>query len=164
VEKLDKKHVLALKARAQCYEGLERYTSAINDYKQVVNIEPQNAEIMCAIANVYRNKDQFSNGRYWVNKALSVKPGFGLAYITMGEIYESAVTFCQKGRGRKYDDGLVYEMAYAEYGKALRDPAYKSMANSRRRNLRPFLITKEEDFMNQGRKTLKLDCYTSWIK
>lgn len=164
IDKLDNKYVNAYKARAQVYEGLERYTSAINDYKKVVDIESKNPEIMCAIANVYRNKEEFAKGRYWVNKALNAKPGYGLAYITMGEIYESAVTFCQKGRGRKYDDGLVYGKAYAQYGKALRDPAYKSMANNRRRNLKPFLTTKEEDFMNQGRKTLKLSCYTSWIK
>jgi len=164
IEKLDPKNAKAYSLRASCNEGLERYTSAINDYKKVVELEPQNAGVMCAIATVYRNKDDFSKGRYWVNKALRAKPGYGLAYISMGEIYESAVTFCQKGRGRKYDDGLVYRMAYAQYGKALRDPAYKSMASNRRANLKPFLITKEEDFMNQGRKTLKLSCYTSWIK
>jgi stress-induced-phosphoprotein 1 len=164
VEKLDTKNAKAFKARATCYEGLERFTSAINDYKQINDIEPQNAEIMCAIANVYRYKNEFTNGRYWINKALNTKPGFGLAYITMGEIYESAVTFCQKGRDRKYDDGLVYEMAYAQYGKALNDPAYKSMAKSRRNGLKPFLRTKEEIFMNQDRTTLKESCYTSWIK
>jgi tetratricopeptide (TPR) repeat protein len=164
IEKLDDKHVKAYKARALCYEGLERYTSAINDYKKIINIESRNAEIMCAIASVYRNKSEFSKGRYWVNKALGAKPGFGLAYITMGEIYESAVTFCQKGRGRKYDDGLVYEMAYAQYYKALKDPAYKSMARSRRNGLKPYLRTKEEKFMNQDRTNLKISCYTNWIK
>ena len=127
-------------------------------------MQPENAQIMCAIANVYRNKSEFTNGRYWVNKALRAKPGYGLAYITMGEIYESSVTYCQRGRGRKYDDGLVYEMAYAQYGKALSDPAYKMIANNRRRNLTPFLLTTEEKFMNQNRTDLKLECYTSWIK
>lgn len=164
VEKLDKNHVKSYKARALCYEGLERFNSAVNDYKKIIKIEPKNAEIMCAIANEYRNKNEFSKGKYWINKALSAKPGFGLAYTTMGEIFESAVTFCQKDRGRKYDDGLVYEMAYAQYAKALKDPAYKSMAKSRRNGLRPFLLTKEEKFMNQNRTTLKLPCYTSWIK
>ena len=164
IEKLDNKYVKAYKARAQCYEGLERNTSAINDYKKVVELEPQNADIMCAIANAYRNKDDFSKGRYWINKALNAKPGFGLAYISMGEIYESAVTFCQKGRGRKYDDGLIYEKAYAQYGKALRDPQYNGIAKSRRNGLRPYLLTKEEKFMNNSRTSLKMSCYTSWIK
>lgn len=164
VDKLDPKHLKAFKARAVCYEGLEYFTSAINDYKKIINIEPQNIEVMCAIANVYRYKNEFSNGRYWANKALSNKPGFGLAYIAIGEIYESAVTYCQKGRDRKYDDGLVYEMAYAQYAKALKDPVYKSMAKSRRNGLRPFLLSKEEKFMNQDRTTLKESCYSSWIK
>ncbi len=164
VDKLDPKHAKAYTIRARCYEALERYSSSINDYKKVVDLEPQNADVMCATANVYRNKDEFSKGRYWVNKALGAKPGYGLAYITMGEIYESAVTFCQKGRGRKYDDGLIYEKAYAQYGKALRDPQYKGTAKSRRNGLRPFLLTKEEKFMNNSRTNLKIPCYTSWIK
>ena len=164
VEKLDPKNVKAYRLRATCNEGLERYTSAINDYKKIVDIEPDNATIMCAIANVYRNKNEFSNGRYWINKSLNAKPGFGLAYITMGEIYESAVTYCQKGRGRKYDDGLVYNLAYEQYGRAANDPAYKSIARTRRNNLKPYLPTKEELFMNQNRTNLKIDCYTNWIK
>ena len=163
IEKLDPKNVKAYRLRATSNEGLERYTSAINDYKKIADIEPQNAAIMCAIANVYRNQNEFSKGRYWINQSLKAKPGFGLAYITMGEIYESAVTFCQKGRGRKYDDGLVYNLAYQQYSKAANDPAYKSIAKSRRNNLKPYLPTKEEKFMNQNRTTLKIACYTNWI-
>jgi len=164
IDKLDSKNVKAFKARANSYESLEKYSLAVNDYKKVVEFEPDNVQIMCAIANVYRNQDQFSKGRYWINKALKAKPGYGLAYITMGEIYESAVTFCQKGRNRKYDDGLVYEMAYRQYHKALNDPAYKSIAKSRRNSLQPYRHTKEEKFMNQNRTTIKMKCYTSWIK
>lgn len=163
IEKLDNKHTKAYKIRAQCYEGLEQFGSAIADYKKIVELEPDNAEIMCAIANAYRNQNQFSKGRYWVRKALSVKSGYGLAYLTMGEIYESAVSKCQSGRDRKYDDGLVYEMAYDEYEKALKDPAFKSTAKSRMNSLKPFLLTREELFMNQNRKKLKEPCYTSWI-
>jgi len=163
IDKVDNKFVKAYKIRANSYESLENYSAAINDYKKVVEIEPDNAEIMCAIANVYRNIEQFSNGRYWVGKALSAKPGFGLAYITMGEIYESAVSYCQKGRSRKYDDGLVYKMAYDEYAKALNDPSYNRIAKQRRNSLMPFLLTTEEIFMNQNRKTLKEKCYTDWI-
>ncbi len=164
IEKLDSKHVGAYKTRAQCYESLEKYSSAINDYKKLIELEPTNAEIMCDIANVYRIQEQFSKGKYWVNKALSAKAGYGKAYITMGEIYESAVDKCQQNRGRKYDDGLVYHKAYSEYYRAMKDPVFKNMAKNRRKNLVPYLLTKEEKFMNQDRKTLKETCYTSWIK
>jgi tetratricopeptide (TPR) repeat protein len=159
-------HVEAHQLIAMCDESLENYSHAISEYKKILQVEPENAEIMCAIASDYRNMNQFSNARYWVNKALQAKPGFGLAHMIMAEVYEAAVPYCQnKGnRKRKYDDGLVYEKAKAEYEKALRDPNYKADARRRINSLIPYLPTDEEKFMNQNRKNLKDSCYSSWIK
>ena len=82
----------------------------------------------------------------------------------MAEIYEASVVYCQdqEKRGRKYDDALVYELAYDEYKKAANDPDYKSTATKRMNSLKTVLPTQEEIFMNQNRKTLKMECY-SWI-
>jgi tetratricopeptide (TPR) repeat protein len=165
VIKKDAKNTEALEYSAMCCESLEDYTAANNDYKKILEVTPDNADIMCAIANNYKNMNQFSNGRYWTNKALQAKPGYGLAYMGMAEIYERAVTHCQnkENRGRKYDDGLVYELAYNQYRKALNDPAFRSKARARMGGLKPVLPTDEEVFMNQNRKKLKMKCYTSWI-
>ena len=162
--KLDPKNAEAMEYRAMCYEALEQYENAIADYKQIVDLQMDNAKIMCAIATDYKNRNQFSSGRYWVQRALNTRPGFGLAHITMAEIYEACVTYCQdqEKRGRKYDDGLVYEMAYQEYKKAAGDANYKGTATKRMNSLTPVLPTQEEIFMNQNRKTLKIECY-SWI-
>jgi len=151
---------------AMCDESLEKYSAAIEEFKKILQTDPDNAEVMCAIASDYRNMNQFSNARYWVNKALKAKPGFGLAYMIMAEVYEAAVPYCQdkSNRKRKYDDGLVYEKAEAEYKKAMKDPNYKADARRRINNLKPYLPTEEEKFMNQNRKNLKESCYTSWIK
>ena len=151
---------------AMCDESLEKYNDAIAEYKKVLEIEPDNAKIMCAIASDYRNLNQFPNAQYWVNRALQVKPGFGLAHMIMAEVYESAVTYCQNqdNRKRKYDDGLVYKLAKNEYEKAMKDPNYKADARRRINNLKPYLPTEEETFMNQNRENLKEACYTSWIK
>jgi Tfp pilus assembly protein PilF len=160
------KNTQAYETRAMCYESLENYNSAISDHKKILEIQPDNADVICAIAGNYRNLNQFSNSRYWINKALQAKPGYGRAYIGMAEIYERAVTYCQdkENRGRKYDDGLVYELAYNQYKRALNDPAYRSTARARMNSLKPVLPTDEEIFMNQNRKKLKMSCYTSWIK
>jgi tetratricopeptide (TPR) repeat protein len=159
-------HTEAHQLIAMCDESLENYNEAIVEYKKILKTEPDNAEIMCAIASDYRNINQFSNARYWVNKALKAKPGFGLARMIMAEVYESAVPYCQNknNRKRKYDDGLVYELAKSEYQKALKDPNYKADARRRINSLKPYLPTEEEKFMNQNRKNLKDPCYTSWIK
>jgi tetratricopeptide (TPR) repeat protein len=166
VIKKNPNHTEAHQLIAMCDESLENYNEAIVEYKKILQIDAENAQIMCAIASDYRNMNQFSNAQYWVNKALKAKPGFGLAHMIMAEVYESAVPYCQnKGnRKRKYDDGLVYEMAKKEYEKALSDPNYKADARRRINSLRPYLPTKEEKFMNQNRKNLKDSCYTSWIK
>jgi tetratricopeptide (TPR) repeat protein len=159
-------HVEAHQLIAMSDESLENYSEAIAEYKKILQIEPNNAEVMCAIANDYRNMNQFSNARYWVNKAIQAKPGFGLPHMIMAEVYESAVPYCQNknNRQRKYDDGLVYEMAKEEYQKALKDPNYKADARRRINSLQPYLPTDEEKFMNQNRKNLKDSCYSSWIK
>ena len=151
---------------AMCDESLEKYNEAIAEYKKILELDPDNAKIMCAIASDYRNLYQFSNAQYWVNRALQIKPGFGLAHMIMAEVYETAVPYCQNksNRKRKYDDGLVYEKAKREYEKAMKDPNYKADARRRINNLRPYLPTEEELFMNQNRQDLKEDCYTSWIK
>jgi tetratricopeptide (TPR) repeat protein len=162
----DPKHVEALRFRAMSLEGLEQYNASIADYKTILESEPQNAEIMCAIATDYKEMNQFSSAMYWTGKALGAKSGYGLAYMVRAEIYEAAVAYCQdkEKRGRKYDDGLVYQKAYNSYAKAANDPAYKSDAKKRMNGLKGVLPTQEEKFMNQNRKTLNMDCYTSWIK
>ena len=164
VIKNDANNVKAYRIRAMCRESLEDYQASISDYKKILEIEPQNAVIMCAIANNYRNLNNFSNGKYWIQKALNAKPGFGLAYITMGEIFEHSVTYCQNlsKRDRKYDDGYVYGLALAEYNKASRDEKFTIEARKRMKSLKPYLLTDEEKFMHTG-TDLKLECY-GWIK
>lgn len=166
VIKSDKNNVKAYEARAICYESMEKFTSAINDLKKVVNIEPNNVEIMCTIATNYKYMNQFTNGKYWIGRALKAKPGYGLAYITMAEIYEAAVSYCQDKEKRKinYDDKLVYELARNEYRKATKDSNFRSTANSRIKSLATVVRTKEDIFMNQNRTKLKEKCFTSWIK
>jgi tetratricopeptide (TPR) repeat protein len=165
VIKQDPNNVEAYEIRALCCENMDDYIAAIADYKKIIEIYPSNVEIMCAIAHIYWNLNQFTNGRYWVRKALQTKPKFGLAYIRMAELYEKSVIYCQNmgDRGRKYDDGLVYELALGEYRKALNDPAFRSDARKRINSLTPYLPTEEEKFMNMNRKNLQMDCY-SWIK
>jgi tetratricopeptide (TPR) repeat protein len=159
-------HTNAHELSALCDEGLENYSQAVSEYKKVLETQPDNADIMCAIAVDYKYLNQFNSAVYWVNKALSAKAGYGKAYIVMAEIYEASVIYCQnkENRKRKYDDGLVYEKAYNEYQKALNDLNFKAEARRRMNNLKPYLPTDEETFMNQNRKELKETCYTEWIK
>ncbi len=153
------------KIRAEVYENLNQNTNAINDYKSILKLEPGNINVMLRITENYRNVHSFSKARFWVNKALAKKPGYGAAYISMGEIYEASVSYCTEKRGGKpkYEDKLVYELAAKEYKKAQKDPGFRSKAKTKYNNVFPFIPTKEDVFMHKG-ATIKSECYTSWIK
>ncbi|MCD4691848.1 MAG: hypothetical protein K8R79_02945 [Calditrichales bacterium] len=163
--KIDSANSEAYKLCAKSKECLEDYYSAISDYKSILKIQPDNADIMCSIAVDYKFLYKFKEGSYWIKKALRAKPNYGLAHITMAEIYEYAVPYCQKleKRTRKLDDGLVYEKAYKEYEKAQRDPHFASISQKRKKQLKPLLPTREEIFF-AGEKKIKSPCYKSWIK
>ena len=151
--------------RAEAYENLNKNNSAINDYKAVLKLEPNNVGVMLRIAENYRSNNAFSSARTWIYKTLKKKPGYGQAYISMGEIYEAAVSYCMEKRGgkTKYEDKLVYLKAAAQYKKAQKDPAFKTKAKIKYKNIVPFLPTREDKFMHKNAK-IKSACYTSWIK
>ncbi|MEJ2544773.1 MAG: hypothetical protein P8Y99_11970 [Calditrichaceae bacterium] len=154
-----------LKLRAQAYEGLTNYSFAINDYKTILQINPNNIEAMCAIATDYKFMNKFDNGKNWVKKALATNTKSGLPHIVMAEIYEAAVPYSQQveNRNRKIDDGLVYELAIKEYEKASKDPAYTAYAKQRIKLLEPLKPTQEELFFAQGNTTITRESYT-WIE
>ena len=155
-----------LKLRAQAYEGLTQYIAAINDYKAILKMKPNDLETMCAIATDYKFMNKFAEGQYWVKKSIVANSKSGLPHIVMAEIYEAAVPYSQQveNRGRKLDDGLVYERAIAEYQTAAKDPGYTTYANQRIKLLEPLKPTKEEIFFAQGNTKLKYESYTSWIE
>ena len=155
-----------LKLRAQAYEGLTNYTAAIGDYKAILGIKPSDLETMCTIATDYKMMNKFAEGKYWVKKAIAANPKSGLPHIVMAEIYEASVPFSQniENRGRKIDDGFVYEHAIAEYEKAQKDPAYTAYARNRIELLKPLGPTQEELFFANGDTKLKYESYTSWIE
>ncbi len=154
----------ALLLRAEAYENLNKYGKAIEDYKAILKLDPKDADVMLKIADNYRLENNFSSAKYWVYRALKAKPGYGLAHITMGAIYESAVPYCQEKMHRKkttYEDKLVYKKAYSEYVKAAKDPAFRSRALKKKEIIKPFIPTREDEFMHKNDK-IKSPCY-QWI-
>jgi tetratricopeptide (TPR) repeat protein len=156
----------AYETRTKCYESLDQNRNAINDYKKILDLEPDNALTMCNTGSCYRRLKEFDNGMYWVNRALKTKSGFGLAYITLGEIYEDIVMHCQakENRPRKPDDGLVYLKAYEAYTRAAKDPQFSALAQKRMRSVKPYLQTKEEIFMTEGRTEILNPCLKALVK
>ncbi len=154
----------AYETRARAYENLGENSKAIQDLKSIIDMGEKDPDIMLKIANNYKILKNFSNARYWVQQALSAKPGYGKAHIVMGEIYEAAVSYCQEQTNgkKKFQHKLVYELAWREYEKAKNDPSYRSDAKKKQGYVEPLTPSKEDKFMHPGEQ-ISLDCY-SWIK
>lgn len=148
--------------RATAYENLSQFSSAISDLNEWLKLDPDNPDIMLLIAVNYSNAKNFSTANNWINSALRKKSGYGKAYIIRGEMYENMVLYCQNQRDNnkpKLEDKIVYEKAIQVYEQALSDVAFKSDARTKINNLKPFVRTKEEVFMEPGAKVTS-SCYS----
>ncbi len=164
VLKLEPENRTALALLGYVYMNLEDYNNAIATYKKLMKLEPKNTEVLCNIASAYRMKGEFRVARSYVRRAISINPRYGLAHITMGQIYESSAEKCINKKNGKvdFDDKLVYEKAYYEYKKALKDPEFADKAQRRMDAIATMLPTKEDRFFNKGKKEPTSSCY-KWI-
>ncbi len=150
---------------ARSYEGLDQLKMAASLYRDILALKPNSINSLCALASVHGRQGQFARARLLINKAIKADPTAGLPHMVMGEIYENAVTRCNRSRdteGYSYDDKLVFELAIREYGKAAtKDPNYRGQGQRRVRDLAPLKRTIEDKHMHQ-RDTIKDPCY-AWI-
>lgn len=162
------RHTTAMEYVGRSYESIGQDRQALKYYNDILKIDPQNIKVICYIATVYNNQNNFTTARSNVRKAQRIDSKHGLPYIIMAEIYEKAVTYCQNNRNERstiYDDKLVYRLAVEEYKKAARDPNYAADGNRRAQQLENanLLPTKEDYFMHKNRLNPKEECY-SWIQ
>ena len=144
------------------YEQLEQWRNAIKAYEKVLKLDPQNKRALVEIANCYKNLGQFARARSYVRRALKIDPNYGLAHLTLGEIYMSAADKCSEGRKITFDDKLIYKMAYNEFLKAKNDPEASNYAQRDIEYVTPLIPTKEDYFMHPDQKKATSDCY-KWI-
>ena len=154
--------LIALEAMGNAQQNVGKYNDAIKTYKRILAINDQKVKIYCEIATCYKELGQYSTARTQVNTAIRIDPNFGLAYIVRGEIYEAAADKCAQGRPLKFDDKLIYEMAYKEYQRAKQDPSWADLASRRMEYVEPSIPTKGDRFMHQDQTKSKLECH-KWI-
>jgi len=165
VIKLDPKHLLALEYMGRSHEGLNQLSKSLTYYKEILQIDARNVNVLCLTASVYGRLHEFPSARRYVQNAQKVDPGNGLPNMIMAEIYENTVQFCMDQRTDKklkYDDKLVYKYSQDELRKATKDPNYASEASRRINQFDPLVPTKEDVFMYKNRMTTNDPCY-SWI-
>ncbi|MDZ7261635.1 MAG: tetratricopeptide repeat protein [candidate division KSB1 bacterium] len=174
-EKAEQQLRTLLKYRTDDYTAMEylgaalqnqkKFTQAINVYNNVMKLKPDHKKVLTDIATCYKELGQFLQAREYVRKALKLDPQYGLAFITMGEIYETCVDKCMQERGKtqpEFDDKLVYKLAYDQYEKATKDLEWKEMAERRLNYLQELIPKKEDYFMHKNQTKPRIDCY-QWI-
>ena len=98
------------------------------------------AAIYLNIASTMRKDGKKSNARTYANKALSAKPGYGKAYLMLGDLYASSSSSCSKD---PFQQRLVIIAALNKYAQAKKDPETASKAQSRISKYSGSLPTKE---------------------
>lgn len=145
------------KMRAFAYENVSQNSNAVADLGAWLKLEPDNADIMLAIASNYTAMNKFESANSWIAKAINKKPGYGKPYIVLGEMYEAMVSHCQPGQNQ-LEDKIVYEEAMKIYEKASIDPGFRGEAAQKINNLKPHIRTQPELFM-EANAQVKNPCY-----
>ena len=117
------------------------------------------AAIYLNIASLMRKEGKKSKARTYANKALSAKPGFGKAYIMLGDLYASSSSSCSTD---PFQQRLVIIAALNKYSQAKNDPETSSTAQSRINKYSGSLPTKEMLF-ERGIKSGESRSTGCWI-
>ncbi len=129
-------------------------------------VMPDLAKVFTDAGGAYLSLKNWRQARSYAYKALSVKEGYGPAYVLLGNIYYQAADVAS-GSSPKYNDKLVYTIAYGLYRKAATssDPEAGSDGERWMSALKggELIPSKEELFMHVNDKRPKGDKY-NWIK
>ena len=156
-------NIEALELLGDSYQNINKFSQAIDVYNTIIDKNPDDKENLCNLASCYTSLGRYSTARRIVNRALRIDNEYGLAYLTLGKIYETAADRNIKANDGKstYDDKLVYKIAYDQYVKAKNDLAYKKEAEARIQALKPVIPTTEDKFIHDY-DTPKSEAY-NWI-
>ncbi|MFQ5605153.1 MAG: tetratricopeptide repeat protein [bacterium] len=157
--------ILALEILGYAFQNAGDPKNAIAAYEKVLSLKPDHKKVLCEMATSLKELKQYRAARSTVRKALKMDPHYGYANIVLGEIYESAANNCLERREDKtirFDDKLVFELAFQQFQKAAGDPAFAGMAKTKLDYVKNDIPTRGDRHMHPDQKYPRLDCY-KWI-
>jgi len=159
VESLEKKgHVLS---------SLGKNREAIEVLKGIARLVPDEPRYQTEIAHFYNDMQEYEQAVLYGNKALAINPGYGEAHFQIAMAFLNSANDAKDKRGNlKFEDKLVYKMAYEKFKQAARDINKKSEAEKWIKYIEAseLLPTKENEFMHLSVKTPDLPEYRWLIK
>jgi len=160
---IEPNNVSALDKKADAYSNLQKWNERIEVLKKKLDLIGGNdPKTLCDIADSYNVLKMFSTVRNFALRA--ARQDYGMAYIRIGEAYELCAESAVSKRGGKirFDDKLIYALAYEQYQKASNYPDVSSIAQRKMRALENYIPTKEDRFMNPDKKRATSPEY-DWI-
>lgn len=136
---------------------------AIAKYQEAINNESdgaKKAKYYTSIASIHKKQNAYSKAREAYMSAASARPGWGVPYISIGDMYARASRNCGKDG---YSRGLAVLAAINMYRKAKNtDPSMASDASARIAKYRASIPQKEDVFM-RGKKKGERVSVPCWI-
>ena len=149
---LEPENITALDMKSDAYANLQKWRDRIKVLRRKLEIKGDEPQALCDIAESYNFLKDYRTARSYARRAIRVDKNYGMSYIRIGEAYELCAedVILKKGGFSKirFDDKLIYELAYGQYKKASNYPDVSGIASRRMNAIRNFLPTKEDRFMN----------------
>lgn len=105
--------------RSIVYYNLNNYDQAINDYSEYLKLEPYDANMLYERGMLRRVKSQFNDSKADLDRAIQIRPDFGLAYLERARV--------QGLNGNKAGAQIDYQRA-AQYGQPMQEMDRQIMA------------------------------------
>ncbi len=152
---------------ATAYDKLENTEKAVNAYKTLIELQPDNRDNYANIAIIYfRKLNQLSAARSYLQKASNADADWDYPYYIEAQLYEQAARDCFSGKF-EFIDKCVYQLAVDTYRRARsKGGSYAGPAGDRVNALKTSVPQQEDYFfrkLNSGDKVkIEGKCY-DWI-
>lgn len=148
---------------ARAYQKIGHSDKAVESYKKLIKLQPENRESYFNLALLYKDMGQLSVARSYLYKASKVSPGWDYPVYIEAQLYEHAARNC----GFEFEDKCVYKLAVDTYNKAARlGGEHAQVAAERAKALSNSIPTKEDYFFRKLKNgdVIKIEgrCY-DWI-
>jgi tetratricopeptide (TPR) repeat protein len=148
---------------ARAYQKIDQTDMAVNSYKELINLQPDNRDSYFNLALLYKDMGQLSVARSYLNRAAKASPGWDYPLFIEAGLYEQAARSC----GFEFEDKVVYQLAVNTYQQVVKmNGEHSSQAADRIRALENSVPTKEDYFFRKLKTgdTIKIEgrCY-DWI-
>jgi tetratricopeptide (TPR) repeat protein len=140
----------------------KKYNEAIDFFKQAIEMnedQSKSADYHIALASAYSSMGSYSSARVEAKKAASLKSGYGLPYIMIGDWIASSSS-C--GGEDACIQKAIYWLAVDYYTKAKSiDPSVASTANQKIATYKKYFPTKEDCFFGGTKEgdVIKIGCW-----